>query len=442
MRLNYLTTQTLTDTAAIIALTNRIRRLFRVSLYRNAIFLVLNSAIPAVTGFIFWTVATRLYPPEGIGIAAATISVMTLLMFISTLGLDYGLIRFLPNSGGKAREIMNSALTTGGLVSLVLSTVFVAGIGFWTPSLVSIQQHPIFPVAFVVFTTAFTLHSLVHHALVARRRAGFTLVQTVVFSLLRFVPLIFLAGSFKTFGIFASWGCALGTAMVVGIIFFLPRVQAGYRPSPGINRSIIKDLMRFSSANWVTNLLWMTPSLLLPIMVTSILGAESNAYFYIGWAVANLALAVPLSISLSLFAEGSNNQQQLVRDVVRSLKLILLITIPAIIFVFLAGSKILLLFGASYSENATGLLRILVISTLPAGINYIYCSIRRIETRMKSVVFLSALIAVTTLTLSFFLLPEMGILGAGISYLIAQALPACGISLWLVKAQHRLGQAS
>ena len=73
---------------------------------------------------------------------------------------------------------------------------------------------------------------------------------------------------------------------------------------------------------------------------------------------------------------------------------------------------------------------------LRVSINYIYFSMRRVEMRMKSVVGLSAFIAVATLALGFFLLPRMGILGAGVSYLIAQAIPASGIGLWLLKRHH------
>jgi O-antigen/teichoic acid export membrane protein len=145
---------------------------------------------------------------------------------------------------------------------------------------------------------------------------------------------------------------------------------------------------------------------------------------------------IPLAASLSLFAEGSHDEQKLVGDVTRSLKLTLLLVVPAIIIFFLAGDKILLLFGTAYSENATTLLRVLAVSALPASVNYIYFSLRRVEMRMKSVVGLSASIAVVTLALSFFLLPRMGILGAGVSYLIAQVIPASGISLWLLK-RHR-----
>ena len=79
--------------------------LFRLSLYLNAIYLMLNSVMYALTGFFFWIVAARLYPPEVVGLASSAIAAIGLLSLLSTLGLDYGLFRFLPAAGEEVREI-------------------------------------------------------------------------------------------------------------------------------------------------------------------------------------------------------------------------------------------------------------------------------------------------------------------------------------------------
>ena len=111
--------QTLLDIIKIATYKKGIQQLFGISLYRNAFYLMLNSVAVAVTGFIFWAIAARLYPVEGLGFASATISAMTLLALLSSLGLDYGLVRFLPTSSKEATTIMNSCFTVGGLVSIV-----------------------------------------------------------------------------------------------------------------------------------------------------------------------------------------------------------------------------------------------------------------------------------------------------------------------------------
>lgn len=416
--------ETLTDAARIITTKEGLKGLYGVPLYRNAVYLILNSGAVAMTGFFFWLLAARLYSTEAVGLASAAISATALIALISTIGLDYALIRFLPGSGDKARSMINSCFTLTGAISIALAFIFLAGLKIWSPALLLIQEHPVFFTIFIVTTVATTLKIFADRTLIAKRRAGFSLGQGLIFGLSRFVPLVLLAGFFHTFGIFISWGIALSLVVVVSIVLFLPRIETGYRPLPVIRKKTISDMAGFSFANYIASIFWAIPHYVLPLMVINILGAESNAHFYIGWAISGILFMIPMATSFSLFAEGSHNNEQLGREIRRSLKLILVILIPAVVIVLLLGDKILLFFGKEYSENATRLLWILAISALPFSINSIYFTIKRVEMDMKSVIGLNAFIAIVTMALSYVLLPRIGIIGAGISWLVAQSITA------------------
>lgn len=419
--------ETCVNAARIVTSKKGLKNLFRISLYRNAVYLMLNSIILAGTGFFFWMIATRLYPTEVVGLASAAISAVGLLALLSTLGLDFGLIRFLPRSGEKATDMINSSFTIAGLVSITLSLIFLAGLGIWSPALLPIREHSIFFVAFFVFTGAVTLDGFTRRAYIASRRADLALVQGLIFGLLRFIPLVLLAGVFSVFGVFASWGIGISLALAPGIFLFLPRIQSGYRPLPHISRHAINEIVRFSFANYVANLLWVIPTLVLPLMVINLLGAEANAYFYIGWAIGNMLFMIPTAMSFSLFAEGSHNEEESSSLVKRSLKLTFFLLIPAMAIIFFRANKVLLLFGTAYSENAVRLLQILVISALPVTVNHIYFSIKRVEKKMKGVVAMNVLIAVIALVLSYFLLLQVGVSGAGIGWLTSHGIVALGI---------------
>ncbi|HUV45338.1 MAG TPA: oligosaccharide flippase family protein [Dehalococcoidales bacterium] len=413
-----------------------IRELLRVSLYRNAGYLMLASGVNSLAGFVFWAVAARLYPAEGVGLAAAAISAIGLLALLSTLGMDYGLIRFLPGSGDKAKNILNSCFTLSGLVSVALAVIFLAGLKLWSPALLRIQQNPVFFISFVIFALAAVYRVFAERTFIAGRRAGFALTQGLVFNLLRFIPLVALAPLFNVFGIFASWGIGLGLAVIVSIPFLIPRVQPGYRPAPKIDRKSIGNMMHFSFANYGANIFWAIPILCLPLMVVNLLGAEANAYFYIGWALGYLLVSIPVTVSFSLFAEGSHSEEQLGHNIDRSLRL-LLVLVPVIAIVFLAGERVLALFGSAYAENATTLLWVLAVSAIPVGLNHTYFTVKRVQKRMRGVIGLSAFIAVVTMVLSYLLLPRVGIIGAGISWLIPQAIVAVAVTPSLLRWRHQ-----
>lgn len=383
-----------------------------------------NSIVLAATGFFFWMVAARFYSTEAVGFSSAAISAVGLLALLSTLGFDYGLIRFVPLSGDKARDIINSCLTISGAVSIVLTFIFLAGLSIWSPELLPIRKHPVFFIAFIVFTTTTVLMTLLKQIFIAKKKTEFALLNGLFFGLFRFVPLMFLAAPFLIFGIFAAWGIALLMAVLAGILLLLPRTQSNYFPFPTVKKNVVNDIVHFSSLNYIANLLWVAPTLIFPLMVLNLLGAKSSAYFYIGWSISNLLHAIPVAASFSLLAEGYHNETQLKYDTKRTLNLILLILIPAILLVFFAGGKILLLFGQAYSENAKRLLWVLALSALPVSLNLLYFSTERVKKRMKSVMLLSALVAFISLSLSYFLLLHIGLLGVGIGWTGGQGLVA------------------
>ena len=411
---------------------------FRIPLYTNAFYLMLNSVVVSLLGFAFWMIVARFYTVSEVGLAAAIIAAMVLLANLSNLGLGFGLIRFLPTVKDNAIPMINSSFTLAGLASLVTALVFLAGLGFWSPTLIFIRQHSVFFVSFVLFTIAFTLFRLLEQVFIAKRTAKFTFIQGVITSALKIPIPIILAAFFGVFGIFASAGIAISVAVLVAMLWFLPRVQKGYIPLPTMHIQVINDIARYSLGNYFANLLWLAPGLLFPLMVVNTLGAEMNAYFYIAWAIAAVLFMIPSSISLSLFAEGSYERGLLRANTMKSLKLCLIILIPAILLIFIIGDKLLLLFGQAYSQSATTLLWLLALSTLPLTINYIFLSIKRVQKDIRGIIIISVAITVIALSLSYFLMGKMGILGVGIGWTIGQTIVALVVgSIFAIKFWHR-----
>ncbi len=102
---------------------------------------------------------------------------------------------------------------------------------------------------------------------------------------------------------------------------------------------------------------------------------------------------------------------------------------PAIAGIFLLGGRVLLLFGRTYSEQATQLLWLLSLATVPMTLNVSYFSVQRVQHRMADVVLNLGWILVVTLGLSAVLLPRMGLLGAGAAWLAAQSSVAAAVFL-------------
>jgi len=398
--------------------------LYQVSLYRNAVYLMINSVALGLTGFIFWILAARFYSAEDVGLASAAISAMLLLSEISMIGLDYAIVRYIAGSGSSAKDIINSSFTITGLNSIILSLIFIAGLNFWSPELLPIREQLLFFIAFVVFTSTSNLYILAQRICTAKRKSSFALIIGLVFGLFRLIPLIIVASYSVSLGIFASCGIATFLAAVIGILFFIPKVVPLYRPSLTIKRDLLAPMAQFALGNFVANVSMTLTGFLLPLVVINVLGSEQNAYFYITWTFSSILIAVIYAVNINLFAEGSNDPQRLKYYVEKSLKLMALIIVPTIMLAVLLGDRFLLLFGEDYSSNATHLLWLLMLSAVPTGINYMYISVMRVGKEIRGIMAINLLVAIATLASSPYMLSRMGLTGVGVVWLASQGVVA------------------
>ena len=413
----------------LVASKGNLRQHLKLPLYRNAIYLMIHQVLTAAFGLVFWVVAAWLYAEDDVGRASAGVSAILLLSMLASLGLDYALVRFVPDAGENSTKVVNSSLTMSVLASLLAAAVFLAGLDLWSPALLPFRDKPLYAVAFVVFVVMMTTNMLLDRVFVSVRRSGFTLAKGAVFNVLRVILLIPLAVSFGAFGMVSAWGVSVTVAVVIGAAMFLPLALPGYRPVPKISRKVMDPILRYSLTNFISVLLWSAPSYILPLMVANLVGVESNAYFYVAWSIANLLFQIPTAISFSLFAEGSIKEEQLGRDTRRSLKLSFLVVIPAAAVIAASAGLILTIYRGEYAANGANLLRILAVSSVPVSVNCMYFVVERVRMKLRNVVIMSGLLAVGTLGLSWLLLTvtDIGILGVGIAWLSSQTVAAIAV---------------
>lgn len=423
---------------ATVTSKDRMKEVIRVPLYSNALFLMGASVFSSLIGFVFWLVAARFYPDEAVGLASALISAMGLAVSFSKLGLELGLVRFLKRHSEDPKAIINTVFTVGLLASVAAALIFVAGLDLWSPALLFIRETPLYLFAFVFFCAVSSLNNLSDHSFIASRRSGFVVASGLIFGILKVILAIALASFLTSFSIFASWGIGMTAAVIISIFVLLPIAQRGYRFAVTIKKKILGDMLGYSFANYISMLLWGTPALIFPLMVVNLLGAEANAYFYIGWAVSNVIVMIPQSVTTSLLAEGSYDETNLKTHILRSLKIIFLLLVPAVVAVLLLADKLLWLFGTQYSASATELVRIMTLAVLPLAVNILYLNIKRVQKDLKMIVGMPAFIAVISIVLALILLPQIGFNGVGIAWLAAHACCAVVIVVnWLWRWRKR-----
>lgn len=412
---------------SVVTSRRRLRDTIRLPLYDNAASMIANSAVGAILNFVYWTVVARFYPAEAVGLSSALFSAVSIIGFIATLGLGYGLIRFLPGAGANRAAMVNSCFTISCIGASVIAGIFLIGLSFWSPALLFVRESAIFIVAFIGATIMVTLHALLDPLLASFRKAKLSTVMTAIQGVFRITLVILMASSFTVFGIFAAWGVAVTAAVILGILLFLPRLMPGYRPLPGLSRQVTSEMVRFSFTSFANTGLWQSTSWLLPLMVVNLIGGEANAYFFIAWGISALLAVIPMSIATSLFVEGSHQDKFLGRDVKRALKLILVLLLPALALMLVIGDKLLLLFGREYSIQGTKVLWVTAMASLPVTVNAIYVAIAQVKKHYRNIIVVAVAIAAGTFILSYVLIPSLGTLGVAIAWLASQSLVALAV---------------
>ncbi|MCX9025586.1 MAG: oligosaccharide flippase family protein [Candidatus Methanoperedens sp.] len=161
-----------------ITMLKKLRSLYTDPLYRNSLALMLNSAIGAFFGLLFWIVAARTMPAKDIGLATAAISAAALIVGLSKLGLDAGLVRYLPESKNKNGLYSTVVMVTLAL-ALVLTAVFMLGINTFSPSLSFIHEGWFLPV-FFAYVAVTSINSFQNMAFISIRRADLSWIQNLL----------------------------------------------------------------------------------------------------------------------------------------------------------------------------------------------------------------------------------------------------------------------
>ncbi len=426
-----LTKKTVTDAFDTIKSSERLIEAFYNPLYRNAVYLMLDRGTGALLGFVFWIIAARFYPIEQVGVASALIAAIGLITSFSLLGLNVGLIRFLPTAEDKT-AVVNSSLTIVGAGSIIIAIIFIAGLPVWSPALVSMTKNIKLTATFILFAAGTSLLSIQSQAFVATRLAKFSFIQQVLWHGLRLAalaPLVLLGAS----GIFSAHGLSAIVALIITNVVLLRKAFPKYFFRPTIKPKMINEMVRFSLGNYLADAIGSAPRYLLPLMVLNILSAEAAAYYRIGFGVAAILIMIPMAVITSLFAEASHHPERLRPTVIKAIKFLILILMPAIILIMLLGDRILLIYGQEYSQKAVMLLRYLALASIPFSINELFVVVSRIKLRLKPLIVMYTVLAILIIGTTYGLSTPFGLSGIGIGWLASQSIVAVVAGWMLLK---------
>lgn len=406
---------------------NNIKRYYSDTLFLNSIALLLSNGSAALFGLLFWIVAARTISSHDIGLATAAISALLLITSLSKIGLDVGLIRFLPHSQNQ-RSLFNSICLITLATSFVLTIIFLVSIDFLSPSLRFLREDW-FLYAVIVFNIVSTINYFQNMALIALRKGWLSFLQNCLLGAR--IPIILIIPFAGILSILAAYEIAYLIAFIIGV-YLLNRLDIFFRFE--IDIAAIRDIIKYSSGNYVASILTIAPITILPVLIINVLGAKDGAYFYIAYSIAGILTIIPTAASMSLFVEGSHGVP-LRENIIKSLVITLIFLLPSLIIILIFGDKILLIFSNEYSIESFKLLQLLAISSIFSTIYWIYLSIKKIQKDIKMVNLISIISTLLLIILSYILMLRYGLIGMGYAWLISNVVISIIICYFAIKVE-------
>jgi O-antigen/teichoic acid export membrane protein len=326
--------------------------------------LVATTGLASMLGFVYWTLAARLFSQAAVGYGSAAVSAMTLLGTIGMLGLGTVLIGELPR-----RRVRAGLVSAALLASLIGSLVLGLGFAVLAPHFSQRFEHvsgTLVQAAVFVAGVGLTGVSLVFdQATIGLLRGGLQLSRNVLFGAAKLLALPAIALSLHDqFGvaITTSWVAGMAVSVVMVAIWLRVRdTPVLPRPDWGVLRGLGKTAVAHS---WL-NLSITVPRSLIPVLVTVVVSPTANGAFYAAWTLSGFLYIVPTHLSTVLFAVASGDPQVVARKLRFTLRLSFLIGLPGMLVLGLGAHLALSLFGPGYARAATVTLWLLVLGYLP-----------------------------------------------------------------------------
>ncbi len=370
----------------------------------NAVSLLATTGLTSLLGFIYWTVATRMFSQQAVGYSSASVSAMTLLGTIGMLGLGTLLLGELPRRSSSTQAgLVSAALLTCALGSLILGLGFAVVAPLVSTNFALVVGTPARAALFVVGAVLTGVTMVFDQATIGLLRGGLQLSRNITFAAAKLAALpaaaIFLHDGLG-FGVTAAWVAGMALSLVVTAVWL--RLK-GTRILPRPHWSILRELGWTAMAhNWL-NISLAVPFTLLPVLVTILVSPSANGAYYVASMLASFLYVVPIHLATVLFAVVAADPQVIARKLRVSLRLSFLIGLPGMIVLGAGAHLLLTLFGPGYANEATIPLVLMAIGYPLSVPKTLYIAVCRASGRITR--------AATVLTA--FSLSELGVAAAG-----------------------------
>ncbi len=386
----------------------------------NAVSLMVATLATSALGLIFWALAAHIDSASAVGGAFAEVAALTLLATLAQLNMTNVFIRLLPVAGRFTGIFIARGYVAVTALALVIGSAFVAsGLGSDVVGASWAER-----ALFVVAVALFAIFALQDSVLTALRIAHWVPVENASFASAKLALLPLLAFLPSHLGPVVAWILPVAIAVIaVNLLLFRGPVAHTRRMDSG-ELPPRRRLLSFIAAEYACNLCAIATLQAMPLLVLWRLGAVDEAYFTLPWLICISITLLLWSVGASFVVAVTANPAETRNLLRRSLRLGGAVVLGAVLACCVGGRLILQVAGPGYAEHGTSLLRLLGLSAPFTAVTVVYSAFAWIEQRLWRLVAIQAGSGLLLLTITYALLPQLGLVAVGWAYLAAQGAAA------------------
>ena len=387
----------------------------------NSLYLVLNTGLQAAFGFTFWILAAHLFSVGDVGKASALISASNLIGSIALIGLNSGMGRYLPNARNP-HALVSSGLSVVAACGAVGALFYILLTPFIAPGLSFVEKSLTMTAGFVLITSTNAINTLTDSIFVAVRRAKYSAFVDGIVGGFGKVTFAFLLAGAGTYGAFvaSTMGVVLAAAASLILIFTAMRTRLDLKHP----LQTLKPLLKFSGANYIGNVFNMIPGLAVPVILLDRIGPKAAAYFFVVFQLAQIVYAAAFALEQTFLSEGSRANADMRGLKRRSLRILLMLCVPAALAIVGGGRWLLLAFGRPYYQNGYISLVIMALAAGPIAANYWFITILRLAGKLRAIVAVNATYAAVTCLLAW-IGASHGLSAVAVAWFVGALIATC-----------------
>lgn len=378
-------------------------------------FLSVDLFLVSAINWVYWLLISSLTFPGEIGKATSVYSFMILISAITTLGLEYSLVK-------KSSSLRSHILGTSVVIELCITAASIPLILFFVNSLYegSLSSLSFLAVGLLIF---YSQRNIMRFILLGNRDATSILRINLTGSVLQLVTgYILVYMGFGAAGILASF--LFQFILVTVLSFIVARKSFEFRIN---DLRYAKEILMDALANTPNSLSKVVIYTLSVVLLASIgINQSDIGTYYIALMISLIAGGFAGNIALMVIPASSLARSDLSVD---STRLGLSFTAPLVVALMVAPGPILGIIGPEYAE-AGQLLLVLAVAIIPYVI--VINAISRFNNlgKTRKIISLGTIQLVVFLVLFFFLTPYYGTMGSALAILMASVAAAIPAMMW------------